>query len=62
MIIHDVLIDYIDNNYKNQKLCLVLNIDGPISKATVLNNIPDSYKKDFKLITNIDVHSTELII
>lgn len=45
MIIHDVLIDYIDNNYKNQRLCLVLNIDGPISKATVLSNIPDSYKK-----------------
>lgn len=64
MIITDVTIDYINQNNKPSRI-LKMFVDLDESNMTdsfVMNSLSDNIRNDIKILTNIELKNTELIL
>lgn len=64
MLILDARIFYINQKNDKIKLCKSFIDINPenITKSFVLNSLPQSISNDIKLLENIELHPTELIL
>lgn len=64
MLILNAQIFYINQKNDKIKLCKsIIDIEPEnVTDAFVLNSLPQSFKDDIKLLENIKLHSTELIL
>lgn len=64
MIITDVIIDYINQSNKTNRITkMFVDLDeNNMTDSFIMNSLPDNIKNDIKILTNIELKNTELIL
>lgn len=64
MIITDVTIDYINQSNKPDRITkMFVDVDeSNITDSYMMNNLPNNIRNDIKILTNIELKNTELIL
>lgn len=62
MIITVVTIDYINRKNEKDKMLTTYIDKEEVTKEFVMNNLPDINKNDIKILLDIDIENTELIL
>lgn len=64
MIITDVTVDYINQNNKPSRILkMFVDLDERnMTDSFVMNSLPDNIRNDIKILTNIELKNTELIL
>lgn len=64
MIITDVTIDYINQSNKPNRITkMFVDLDERnMTDSFIVNMLPDDIKNDIKILTNIELKNTELIL
>lgn len=64
MIITDVTIDYINQSNKPSRITKIfVDLDESImTDSFIRNSLPDNVRNDIKILTNIELKNTELIL
>lgn len=62
MIITEVTIDYINQKNKEDKMFTTYIDKEEVTKEFVMNNLPNINKNDIKILLDIEIKNTELIL
>lgn len=64
MIITDVTIDYINQSNKPDRITkMFVNLDeSNMTDSFIMNSLPDDIRNDIKILMNIELKNTELIL
>lgn len=64
MIITDVTIDYINKSNKPNRITkMFVDLDERnMTDSFIMNSLPDNIRNDIKILTNIELKNTELIL
>lgn len=64
MIITDVTIDYINQSNKPNRITkMFVDLDeSNMTDSFIMNMLPDDIRNDIKILTNIELKNTELIL
>lgn len=63
MIITDVIIDYINQSNKPNRITkMFVDLDeNNMTGAYIINSLPDNIRNDIKILTNVELRNTESI-
>lgn len=64
MMITDVIIDYINQSNKPDRISkMFVDLDeSNMTDSFIMNSLPDNIRNDIKILTNIELKNTELIL